>query len=97
GSPAEAAGLMTGDRIVEVNGENVFNENHRQVVERIKSVAHETTLLVVDPTSDQWYRERNIVIHGNLPSVRVLTSAKEQQRAPQPKATKVTAGPLRKL
>lgn len=31
GSPAEAAGLMKGDRIVEVNGQNVFNENHRQV------------------------------------------------------------------
>ncbi|XP_022650405.1 Na(+)/H(+) exchange regulatory cofactor NHE-RF2-like [Varroa jacobsoni] len=96
GSPAEAAGLMKGDRIVEVNGQNVFNENHRQVVERIKAVAHETRLLVVDPLSDQWYRERNIVIHGSLPSVRVLTSAKEQQQAlhrqQQRNATKMTNG-----
>lgn len=31
GSPAEAAGLKPGDRIVEVNGVNVSNENHKQV------------------------------------------------------------------
>jgi len=31
GSPAEAAGLRDGDRIVEVNGANVNNENHGQV------------------------------------------------------------------
>lgn len=31
GSPAEDAGLLPGDRIVEVNGINVSNENHKQV------------------------------------------------------------------
>ncbi|XP_003742500.1 Na(+)/H(+) exchange regulatory cofactor NHE-RF1 [Galendromus occidentalis] len=77
GSPAEAAGLMKGDRIVEVNGQNVFNENHRQVVERIKAVPNETRLLVVDPVSDQWYRERNIVIKGTLPSVKMLSSSRD--------------------
>ena len=47
-SPAEAAGLREGDRIVEVNGENINLENHKQVVQRIKAVAGETRLLVVD-------------------------------------------------
>ena len=47
-SPAEAAGLLEGDRIVEVNRVNVNQENHRQVVQRIKAVPGETTLLVVD-------------------------------------------------
>ncbi len=32
GSPAEAAGLREGDRIVEVNGVNISHENHKQVV-----------------------------------------------------------------
>ena len=36
GSPAEVAGLKPGDRIVEVNGVNVGQENHKQVVQRIK-------------------------------------------------------------
>ena len=41
GSPAEAAGLMKGDRIVEVNGQNVFNENHRQVCHTQRSLVQE--------------------------------------------------------
>lgn len=31
GSPAELAGLRSGDRVVEVNGENVEKESHHQV------------------------------------------------------------------
>lgn len=31
-SPAQAAGLREGDRIIEVNGVNIANENHRQVL-----------------------------------------------------------------
>jgi predicted metalloprotease with PDZ domain len=30
-SPAQAAGLREGDRIIEVNGVNIVCENHRQV------------------------------------------------------------------
>ena len=32
GSPAEAAQLRLGDRIIEVNGVNIANENHKQVI-----------------------------------------------------------------
>uniref|UniRef100_A0A8C5IK25 Na(+)/H(+) exchange regulatory cofactor NHE-RF n=1 Tax=Junco hyemalis TaxID=40217 RepID=A0A8C5IK25_JUNHY len=46
GSPAEAAGLRAGDRVVEVNGLNVEQETHHQVVQRIKAVETETRLLV---------------------------------------------------
>lgn len=49
-SPAEAAGLKQGDRIIEVNGVNIGNETHKQVVQRIKAIADEVRLLVVDPT-----------------------------------------------
>lgn len=31
GSPAEVAGLLEGDRIIEVNNVNIANENHKQV------------------------------------------------------------------
>ena len=31
GSPAEAAGVKKGDKIIEVNGTNISNENHTQV------------------------------------------------------------------
>lgn len=48
-SPAELAGLREGDRIIEVNGTDIGSETHKQVVERIKAVPNETTLLVIDP------------------------------------------------
>jgi membrane-associated protease RseP (regulator of RpoE activity) len=51
-SPAEFAGLRQGDRIIEVNGVNIGSETHKQVVDRIKSVADSTKLLVIDPKAD---------------------------------------------
>ncbi|NWU79765.1 NHRF2 protein, partial [Onychorhynchus coronatus] len=54
GSPAEAAGLRAGDRVVEVNGHNVEQETHHQVVQRIKAVETETRLLVVDKETDEY-------------------------------------------
>ncbi|TRY97309.1 hypothetical protein DNTS_020594 [Danionella cerebrum] len=55
-SPAEASGLRAGDRVVEVNGENVERETHHQVVQRIKAVENETRLLVVDQETDEYFR-----------------------------------------
>ncbi|XP_015919253.2 Na(+)/H(+) exchange regulatory cofactor NHE-RF1 [Parasteatoda tepidariorum] len=71
-SPAQHAGLREGDRIIEVNGVNIANENHRQVVERIKSIPNETKLLVVDEEADKWYKERKIVIKSTLPNVQSM-------------------------
>ncbi|XP_061456036.1 Na(+)/H(+) exchange regulatory cofactor NHE-RF2 isoform X2 [Rhineura floridana] len=55
-SPAEAAGLCAGDRVVEVNGVNVEKETHHQVVQRIKAVETETRLLVLDKETDEHLR-----------------------------------------
>lgn len=63
-SPAQHAQLREGDRIIEVNGVNIANENHRQVVERIKAIPNETRLLVLDRAGDRYYRERNLHVHG---------------------------------
>lgn len=51
GSPAEAAGLRLGDRLLEINGADVTGETHAQVVQRIKAVPNETRMLVVDSES----------------------------------------------
>lgn len=61
-SPAHLGGLKEGDRIVEVNGVNVNNENHYQVVERIKLNPNEVRLLVLDREADEWYQERDSVV-----------------------------------
>lgn len=68
-SPAKLAGLREGDKIIEVNFVNISNENHRQVVERIKSITNETKLLVIDEKGDRWYRERKIVIKSSQSNV----------------------------
>lgn len=69
GSPAEAAGLKQGDRIVEVNGVNISNENHKQVVQRIKAIPNQTKLLVVDSEADKYFKENNIIIKSSLPDI----------------------------
>ncbi|KAM4750040.1 Na(+)/H(+) exchange regulatory cofactor NHE-RF2 [Anableps anableps] len=60
GSPADLAGLRPGDRLVEVNGENVEKESHHQVVNRICEVPHRTRLLVVDRETDEYLRSQDI-------------------------------------
>ncbi|BFZ15953.1 hypothetical protein BsWGS_18992 [Bradybaena similaris] len=77
GSPAESAGLKDGDRIVEVNGVNIGNENHQQVVTRIKSGGEETRLLVVDAGTDKWYKDSKKIIRGDLPEVLFISSNPE--------------------
>ncbi|XP_049761096.1 Na(+)/H(+) exchange regulatory cofactor NHE-RF2 isoform X2 [Elephas maximus indicus] len=60
GSPAEAAALRAGDRLIEVNGVNVEGETHHQVVQRIKAVEGQTQLLVVDKETDEELRRRQL-------------------------------------
>ncbi|XP_060116877.1 Na(+)/H(+) exchange regulatory cofactor NHE-RF2 isoform X2 [Heteronotia binoei] len=72
-SPAEAAGLRAGDRVVEVNGANVEKETHHQVVQRIKAVETETRLLVVDKDTDEYLRSLRItcteeMVHAGIPA-----------------------------
>lgn len=68
-SPAELAGLKEGDRIIEVNGVNIANENHKQVVERIKAIANETKLLVLDAEAEQYYKHKKVVVKGTQSNV----------------------------
>ncbi|XP_048350833.1 Na(+)/H(+) exchange regulatory cofactor NHE-RF2 isoform X2 [Sphaerodactylus townsendi] len=73
GSPAEAAGLRAGDRLVQVNGVNVEKETHHQVVQRIKAVEAETRLLVVDKEADDCLRSLRLtcteeMVHMGIPA-----------------------------
>lgn len=59
-SPSEVAGLRAGDRLVFVNGENVENESHQQVVSRIRAAAGKLELIVVDVETEQLLRKHNL-------------------------------------
>ncbi|XP_066242904.1 Na(+)/H(+) exchange regulatory cofactor NHE-RF1 isoform X2 [Saccopteryx leptura] len=66
GSPAERAGLLAGDRLVEVNGENVEKETHQQVVSRIRAALNAVRLLVVDPETDEQLKKLGVQIREEL-------------------------------
>ena len=68
-SPASDADLRKGDRIVEVNGENVEEKGHQEVIQLIKSGGDETQLLVVDPEADAYYKNNGITVSHSLPEV----------------------------
>jgi hypothetical protein len=82
GSPAEAAGLKQGDRIVAVNGVSIGNENHQQVVSRIKLGGEETRLLVVDAETDALYRDQKKIVTIDLPEVVFLSAARDEGKFP---------------
>jgi C-terminal processing protease CtpA/Prc len=65
-TPADAAGLRQGDRIVEVNGSNVEKASHKEVVDKIKSVPDVVQLLVVDDEADKYFIGKDIKVSSEL-------------------------------
>lgn len=59
-SPASAAGLRAGDRLVFVNGDSVEGESHQQVVSRIRATAGALQLIVVDPDTAELLKKHNL-------------------------------------
>ncbi|XP_073684237.1 Na(+)/H(+) exchange regulatory cofactor NHE-RF1-like [Garra rufa] len=59
-SPATAAGLMAGDKLAFVNGENVEDEKHQQVVSRIRGITGKLELIVLDPETAQLLQKHNL-------------------------------------
>jgi len=53
GGAADRAGLRIGDRIVEVNGQNVEYEAHERLVELIKQNKKVTDIIIVDEDYDR--------------------------------------------
>jgi len=61
-SPASRSGLLTGDKIVAVNGVNVQEFRHAQVVAEIKKIDNETTLLVIDEEGEKYCLDNDIAV-----------------------------------
>src|SRR6218665_164162 len=66
GSPAEAAGLRDGDRLVEVNGVNVENSSHEEVVTKIRLNTKETKLLVIEKEGYEHYHAKGVVVTSGM-------------------------------
>lgn len=60
-TPASAAGLFAGDRLVFVNGESVEGESHQQVVARIRATVGSLELIVVDAETADLLTKHNLL------------------------------------
>uniref|UniRef100_A0A673FKH5 Na(+)/H(+) exchange regulatory cofactor NHE-RF1 n=1 Tax=Sinocyclocheilus rhinocerous TaxID=307959 RepID=A0A673FKH5_9TELE len=56
-SPAQRSGLRPKDRLIQVNGVLVDVKQHAEVVAAIKAGGDSTTLLVVDPDTDAFFKK----------------------------------------
>ncbi|KAM6345130.1 Na(+)/H(+) exchange regulatory cofactor NHE-RF1 [Alca torda] len=87
GSPAERSGLRAGDRLLEVDGENVERESHQQVVERIRAAAGVVSLLVVDPVADEQLQKR-----GGMGTEPLVGGGQEAPEPAEPAAREPSGG-----
>ncbi|CAL8303605.1 unnamed protein product [Lota lota] len=75
-SPAQRAGLLPGDKIVQVNSMSVAGMQHAEVVAAIKAGGEETSMLVVDSEADAYFISCNV-----LPTEEHLTGPLPQRRS----------------
>uniref|UniRef100_A0A3B4AVJ6 Na(+)/H(+) exchange regulatory cofactor NHE-RF n=1 Tax=Periophthalmus magnuspinnatus TaxID=409849 RepID=A0A3B4AVJ6_9GOBI len=96
GSCADLAGLRAGDRVVEVNGENVENATHHEVVSRIREVDFRTRLLVVDRETEEYLHSRGLTCTEAL-AIEMGTLSPRPSPAPTPSTSPIPPFLLREL
>uniref|UniRef100_UPI0037E8E220 Na(+)/H(+) exchange regulatory cofactor NHE-RF3 n=1 Tax=Semicossyphus pulcher TaxID=241346 RepID=UPI0037E8E220 len=72
GSVAHQAGVRVNDRLLEVNGENVENYTHDQVVDKIKVAGNNIMLLLVDEETDKYFQNNRMKMGAWLATTRYL-------------------------
>ncbi|KAM6963743.1 Na(+)/H(+) exchange regulatory cofactor NHE-RF1a [Tautogolabrus adspersus] len=85
-SPAQRAGLRPKDKIVQVNGMSVIGMQHSEVVAAIKAGGDESSLLVVDAETEEYFQRCNVLpteehLTGPLPEPVVTERASEEEEA----------------
>ncbi|XP_062904435.1 Na(+)/H(+) exchange regulatory cofactor NHE-RF3-like isoform X2 [Mobula hypostoma] len=69
---ASIAGVELNDRIIQLNGENVENLTHEQMVAKMKSSGINMVLLLIDETSDKYFKSRSVPVVASMASVKGL-------------------------
>uniref|UniRef100_A0A8D2APK3 Na/Pi cotransporter C-terminal-associated protein 1 n=1 Tax=Sciurus vulgaris TaxID=55149 RepID=A0A8D2APK3_SCIVU len=69
---AMKAGVLAEDHLIEVNGENVENASHEEVVEKVKKSGSRVMFLLVDKETDKRHNEQKIQFKRESTSLKLL-------------------------
>ncbi|XP_038417920.1 Na(+)/H(+) exchange regulatory cofactor NHE-RF3 [Canis lupus baileyi] len=69
---AMKAGVLAGDHLIEVNGENVEDASHEEVVAKVKNSGSHVMFLLVDKETDKLHTEQKIEFKRETASLKLL-------------------------
>ncbi|XP_068185997.1 Na(+)/H(+) exchange regulatory cofactor NHE-RF3 isoform X2 [Antennarius striatus] len=72
GNVAHMAGVKVNDRLLEINGENVEDASHDQVVDKIKSSGDKLMILLADEETHEHYKSKLMKIGSWLATIKYL-------------------------
>lgn len=70
--PAAKAGVQSNDRLIEINGENVENDTHEGVVEKVRKSGNQVTFLLSNKETDQYYFRQNMPLTRDMANLKLL-------------------------
>ncbi|NXL42975.1 NHRF3 protein, partial [Podilymbus podiceps] len=69
---AAKAGVQNNDRLIEINGKNVENDTHEEVVEKVKKSGNHVMFLLSNEETDHYYTSQKMVLSKESASLRLL-------------------------
>lgn len=72
GGVADRAGVRLNDRLLEINGDDMYHSTHDQAVEKIKSAGGALMFLLADEETDKHYQEKHMKIGAWLATTKYL-------------------------
>ncbi|XP_061483949.1 Na(+)/H(+) exchange regulatory cofactor NHE-RF3 [Rhineura floridana] len=70
--PAAIAGVQPNDRLIEINGENVENDTHEEVVEKVRRSGNRVVFLLSNKETDEYYTRQNMQLRREMASLKLL-------------------------
>ncbi|NXF01317.1 NHRF3 protein, partial [Smithornis capensis] len=69
---AAKAGVQNNDRLIEINGKNVENDTHEEVVEKVKKSENHVMFLLSNEETDRYFTSQKKVLSKESASLRLL-------------------------
>ncbi|NWV84201.1 NHRF3 protein, partial [Dasyornis broadbenti] len=69
---AAKAGVQNNDRLIEINGENVENDTHEEVVEKVKKSENHVMFLLSNEETDRYFTSQRMALSKESASLKLL-------------------------